>query len=64
MQISRALRRMLSFVANIPRAVLGTRVNLNACRVRAGTGKFDLITDTCGNGNFFSADIKNIWIQK
>ena len=64
MQISRALRRMLSFVANIPRAVLGTRVNPNARRIRAGTGKFDLNTDTCGNGNFFFADFKNIWIQE
>ena len=64
MQISRALRRMLSLVANIPRAVLGKRVNPDACRVRAGTGKFDLNTDTCGNGNFFFADFKNIWIQK
>ena len=27
-------------------------------------GKFDLNTDTCGNGNFFLADFKNIWIQK
>ena len=48
---------MLSFVANIPRAVLGTRVNPNARRIRAGTGKFDLNTDTC-------ADFKSIWIQK
>ena len=64
MQISRALRRMLSLVANIPRAVLGKRVNPDACRVRAGTGKFDLNTDTCGNGNFFLADLKNIWIQE
>ena len=55
---------MLSFVANIPRAVLGTRVNPDACRVRGGTGKFDLNTDTCGNGNFFFADFKSIWIQK
>ena len=55
---------MFSFVANIPRAVLGTRVNPDACRVRGGKGKFDLNTDTCGNGNFFSADFKNIWIQK
>ena len=54
--ISRALRRMLSFVANIPRAVLGTRVNPDACRIRAGKGKFDLNTDTCGRGNF--------WIRK
>ena len=37
MQISRALRRMLSFVANIPRAVHGTWVNPNARRIRAGT---------------------------
>ena len=64
MQISRDLRRMLSFVANIPRAVLGTRMNSDACRIRAGTGKFDLSTDTCGNGNFFFADFKNIWIKK
>ena len=64
MQIWRALRRMLSFVGNIPRAVLGTRVNPDACRICAGTGKFDLNTDTSGNGNFFSADFKSIWIQK
>ena len=64
MQIWRALRRMLSFVGNIPRAVLGTRVNPDACRICAGTGKFDLNTDTCRNGNFFLADLKNIWIQK
>ena len=51
---------MLSFVANIPRAGLGTRVNPDACRIRAGKGKFDLNTDTCGNGNFFFADLKNI----
>ena len=55
---------MLSFVANIPRAVLGTRMNSDACRIRAGTDKFDLSTDTCGNGNFFFADFKSIWIQK
>ena len=55
---------MLSFVANIPRTVLGTRVNPDACRVRGGTGKFDLNTNTCGNGNFFFADFKSIWIQK
>ena len=60
MQISRALRRMLSFVANIPREVLGTRVNPDECRIRAGKGKFDLNTDTRGNGNFFLADFKNI----
>ena len=64
MQIWRALRRMLSFFGNIPRAVLGTRVNPDACRICAGTGKFDLNTDTSGNGNFFSADFKSIWIQK
>ena len=51
---------MLSFVANIPRVVLGTRVNPDACRIRAEKGKFDLNTDTCENGNFFFADLKNI----
>ena len=52
---------MLSFVANIPRAVLGTtRVNPDACRIRATTGKFDLNTDKCGNGNVFFADFKII----
>ena len=51
---------MLSFVANIPRVVLGTRVNPDACRIRAEKGKFDLNTDTCGNGNFFFVDLKNI----
>ena len=51
---------MLSFVANIPRVVLGTRVNPDACRIRAEKGTFDLNTDTCGNGNFFFADLKNI----
>ena len=55
---------MLSFVASIPRAVLGTRVNPDACRIRAGKGKFDLNTDTCGNGNFFFADFQSIWIKK
>ena len=64
MQISRALPHMLSFLANIPRAVLGTRVNPDACRIRAETSKFYLNTDTCGNGNFFFADFKSIWIQK
>ena len=54
------LRRILSFVANIPRAVLGTRVNPDACRIRAGTGKFDLNTDFF----FAGADFKSIWIQK
>ena len=63
MQIWRALRRMLSFVGNIPRVVLGTRVNPDAS-LRAGTGKFNLNTDTSGNGNFFSADFESIWIQK
>ena len=52
---------MLSFVASIPRAVLGTtRVNPDACRICAGTGKFDLNTDKYGNGNVFFADFKNI----
>ena len=61
MQIWRALRRMLSFVASIPRAVLGTtRVNPDACRIRARTGKFDLNTDKCGNENVFFADFKII----
>ena len=55
---------MLSFVANIPRAVLGTRVNLDAYRIRAGTGKLDLNMNKCGNGNFFFADFKNIWIEE
>ena len=54
----RALQRMLSFVANIPRAVLGTRVIPDACRILARMGKFDLNTD------FFFADFKSIWIQK
>ena len=58
MQIWRTLRRILSFDANIPRAVLGTRVNPDVCRIRAGTGKFDLNTD------FFFADFKSIWIEK
>ena len=41
---------MFSFVANIPRADLGTRVNPDACRILAGTGKFNLNTDffLCG----------------
>jgi len=39
-------------------------VNPDACRIRAGTGKFDLKSDTCGNGKFFFADFKSIWIQK
>ena len=55
---------MLSFVAKIPRVVLGTRVNPDACRIRAGKGKFDLNADTCGNGNVFFADFQSIWIQK
>ena len=33
---------MFSFVANIPRADLGTRVNPDACRILARTGKFNL----------------------
>ena len=49
---------MLSFVGNIPRAVLGTRVIPDACRILARMGKFDLNTD------FFFADFKSIWIQK
>ena len=53
---------MLSFVANISRVVLGTRVNPDACRIRAEKGKFDLNTDTCGNGNFFFADLKKYYV--
>ena len=49
---------MLSFVGNIPRAVLGTRVIPDACRILARTSKFDLNTD------FFFADFKSICIQK
>ena len=49
---------MFSFVANIPRADLGTRVNPDACRILAGMGKFNLNTD------FFFADFKSIWIKK
>ena len=49
---------MFSFVANIPGADLGRRVNPDACRILAGTGKFNLNTD------FFFADFKSIWIKK
>ena len=50
-------------VANIPRGVLGTRVNVDI-RVRyVWTGRFDLNPDTCGSRNFWIRK-KKLRIQK
>ena len=36
-----------------PEGVQGARVNPDTSRIRAGRGKFDLNTDTCGRGNLW-----------
>ena len=36
---------MLSFVANFPRGVLGTRTNPDTSRIRAGKGKIWILVD-------------------
>ena len=36
---------MLSFVANFPRGVLGTRANPDTSRIRAGKGKIWILVD-------------------
>ena len=56
MQIARCKFRSLFYqvcsVANVPRGVLGARVNPDIRDRYVWTGRFDLNPDTCGSRNF------------